>query len=172
MHLASDEVQQRQRPDIGDVNVVEENDDGPLARDQREEGRRGLEQTEPLLRRIGGGRRRLAAFELGQKVCERSDPGALGLGRASGHSGERAQRLDPRPVRRRAARLPRSSPGDERAASGGLGREVVGEPRLSDPRLADEQHDRRRPGVGGAQGRVKIRELALPPEQHHRGSRA
>ena len=54
---------------------------------------------------------------------------------------ERPERLRPRPVRRRSARLPATAPHHVSIECGGPASELLGQPSLSDTRFASQQHD-------------------------------
>ena len=165
MQVSGDEMEQGQRADVRHVHIVEKDDERPVSRREREKGRDGLEEAESILRRVGRGLRRLARLELGQEMRERSDPCALRVACTRGERSERTHRLDPRPVRWSPARLPRTPPRDLSATRTRLAREVVGQARLADPRLADEEDERSLATLGRAERGVELRKLSITPEQ-------
>jgi hypothetical protein len=114
--LARDKAQQQQRGLVGRVQVIEHEQQGALSGLPLEELRRRREHHEPVL-----GDLNLARAELGIEPAQRGQGG--GERRQPGpeptpecvviNAGEvRAQYLRPRPVRRRAARLPAAAPYD------------------------------------------------------------
>ena len=67
---------------------------------------------------------------------ERADTGGVTLDLE-----EHPERLRPRPVRRRSARLPATAPHHVSVECGGLASELLGQPSLADTRFAPQQHD-------------------------------
>ena len=63
------------------------------------------------------------------------------LGYVGSELGDRAQRRQPWPEPRRGTALVGPPPDGQRAALGGGGRELVGEPRLADARLTLDDHE-------------------------------
>ena len=113
MRLASDEMEQsKSEPTSATCTSSRRTTSGSLPRREREERGDGLEEAEPILRRVGRRPRRLAPLELGQEMRERSDPCALRIAGTRGEGSERTHRLNPRPICWSPARLPRTSPRD------------------------------------------------------------
>src|SRR5690606_39263729 len=98
---------------------------------------------------------------------------ALGLaevarGIARGVAPGRRERLDPRPVSRRAARLPAATPGGGRDL-GQRGQRLVHEAGLADPRLTGDQDElAARQARARAEERDEQRELALASDEGDR----
>ena len=126
----------------------------------RRRGRRPAAVTRPRAagrsrppRRAGSGRRRLSSAGTWQVREQLASSGSSARGIAVGraqlgasdsalavaHVG--AQRLDPRPVRRGAARLPAAADQDPGAAGPRAAGELVGQPALADAGLARDEQD-------------------------------
>ena len=177
--LAGHELQQQQRGLVGGVQVVEHEHERLRRRGALQE--RGERVEEPEARALGldGGDGRQVGqdrAQLGQQLRDVDRAGAeLGAQRLHlGAADVRAQRLHPRPVRGRAARLPAAPDEHLRAARPGPRGQLLREPALADPRLADEQAQ-----APAARDRVveaggELGELALTPDErarHHLGCR-
>ena len=123
------------------MQVIEYQHERLALRARAQEARDRIEEHEARALAVVGRRGRQAGqpfAQLGQEARDRRCAGAelrrepLRLGR----SDQRAQHLDERPIRRRAARLPAAAPKHARA---GLAAEFVREAGLADARLADQE---------------------------------
>src|SRR5207247_264238 len=76
-----------------------------------------------------------------------------------------AERLHPRPVGRRAARLPAAPDEDLGTAYARVANQLVGQTALADPRLADEEEEASPAGNRVVQARVELGELALAADE-------
>ena len=139
------EPEQQQRRLVGGVEVVEDQDDGTVARRVPQQARERVEQLEAGAIGVVV----LQAGQLGEDVADlrqdlremrsvRSDEPAKVVRLDVPQEG--AHRLEPRPVDRRAARFPASPPGHTGTVVPRFGRERVREARLADAGLARQQH--------------------------------
>ena len=142
--LPGHEAQEQQRGRIGRVQVVQPDDHRSRRRRIAQERCDGLEQSEAGPVGVGGRRLREVghqAPELGKDGGElgplAAELGAHGLGVAV--ADVRAQRLDPRPVGRGAARLPAPADVHPRSAPPGVATHLLGQPALADARLAGDE---------------------------------
>jgi len=144
--LAGDELQQEERGCVCGVEIVEEEDQWAIRRGRAEQLRGGVEESEPRALglewgRLGKVRQELA--ELGQDLRDlhrpRSEPGPQRLRIGVAH--EPTERLHPRPVGRRSARLPAASDESPGPARLPTAEHLLGQPALADPRLAPEQEE-------------------------------
>ena len=159
---AGDEREQAQRRAIGDVQIVEHQ------QQRRARGGRAQEAPDGVVEREAGGLRGGAGgvggqagepgAQLGEQRRQRGRPGA----QRGGQPGrlllldQRAQHLYPGPVGGRALGLPAAPPQDAHVG-GGAGGQLVGQAGLADPGLADQQEEA---SVAGA--RVGERALQRP----------
>ena len=152
------------------MQVVEDQHERLRGRDALDERGEGVEQPEAGALGVGTGGRREIVEDLAQL---RQQLGEVGGARAQlpaqrggiGRADVRAQRLHPRPVRGRAAGLPAAADEDQRAARAGTRGELLGEPALADPRLADEQEQPPVAGLGVVEAGGQLRELAVAPDE-------
>ncbi len=142
--LADDEPEQQERGRVRRVQIVEHEHDRPLRRGGAKELGDRVEQ--PEARRLGIERRRRA--ELGEPLAQlRQDLRDVRSARPQmraqrvrvGLAHVRTERLHPRPVGGRSAGLPAAAHQDACAPGGRARDQLLGEPALADPRLADEQ---------------------------------
>ena len=105
--------------------------------------------------------------QLGQELRElrgaRAELRAQRSGSLVAHVG--AQRLHPRPVGGRAARLPAAPDEHARAARPRARDQLLGEPALADPGLAGEQEEPPAPGERVVEARAQLGELALAADE-------
>ena len=134
------------------MDVVEDDDERPGLGGLPQEGAHRLEEAEAGALAVQ--RRDLASGnELGEVTVVQIAP----------------QRLDPRPVRRGAARLPAAPDQDLRLAPPRPGGELLDKPALADAGLARDEQDAPATAEGGAQGVVEGRELARSAHEHPAG---
>ena len=128
------------------MQVVEHDDDRTSCGCTAKQGCCGVEKPEPCT--FGVGDSRLA--ESGKPIVQLRKNLAELRGSAPepraqivrfGVVHEHAERLHPRPERRRSTRLPAASNEDGGAARPGRSDELVSEPALPDPRLSADEHD-------------------------------
>jgi hypothetical protein len=168
--LARDEAEQQQGRPVGGVEVVERDDERLLLAGRLEEAGDGVEQGEPRVVRLQV-RRGLqvgqplgdARHDLGEVAGARPEPARELAGRH--RTGERADRLHPRPVGRGSAVLPAASPGNHRAGAGrGAGR-PLDESRLPDARLAADEERPAAPGARRLERAEQLVELPIAPDE-------
>ena len=174
--LAREEAQEQQRGGVGGVQVVERDHERPcLARPPEELGGR-VEEAEAD--ELGLERRRRR--QTGEAVGElRHDLGQVGgaraglLGQRRGLAGAHVgpQRLDPRPVRGRAAGLPAAPDQGRRAAGARVPRQLLRQAALADPGLARQQEQAPAAGEGVLDAGVELRQLPFAPDEHARRRR-
>ena len=142
---AGDKLQQEERRLVGGMQVVEHDDERAVLRSASEEPAHGLEHLKARARLRQG--RRVA--ELGEELAYLGQElrQERGSGSELGPQGVRVriaqmhlEGLDPGPVRRGAARLPRAPDQDLRTARARLLHQSVGKAALSDSRLAGHEH--------------------------------
>ena len=161
--LRGDEAQEQQRGCVCGVQVVEADDERARGAGVAQEGRDRLEEPEA----VGLGR---LVDQVGQFGQERRELGPLAselvaerVGVDIAHVG--AQRLHPRPVRRRAAGLPAAPDADARPAGPRMVRELVGQAALADPGLAGDEHEPPATGDRVVERAEQHAELALAADE-------
>ena len=77
---ASEVVEQLPGRRIRPVNVLDHQQEGALARGQRQQGDDRLEEPQLRLGGVGGSLRRIASPHLGKELCELREPGAESIG--------------------------------------------------------------------------------------------
>ena len=153
---------------VGEVDVVEEQDERAIGRGVLGELDRGLEQ--PGAREVGrdvggrGGRAAQAARQRRREPRELLWPGHLGRGRRE-LAREARQELGPQPERRRHPEVER--PARRGTGSGGprAGQELGGEPRLPDPALPTEDGERAVAGAGALPQPEQLVQLGRAPDE-------
>ena len=169
--LAGEEPQQQQRRRVGRVQVVEHEHERPaLARRSggtRRSRRRGGSAPPSDSSAGGSGRSGKRSRSSGTIWARSAAPApscarsAVGL--AVAHVG--AQRLHPRPVGGRAARLPAAADEHARAARASLRAQLLGEPALADAGLAGEQEQAAAAGERVVEAGEQLGELALAADE-------
>src|SRR4051812_17984210 len=173
---AGEEGEQQERRQVGGVEVVEQHDQRRVAGDPAQEDRDRVEQGEARLlrlRRVAGRRRADALADLGRELRDPAGPGAqvLGEARVVALGRERADDLQPVPVRRCAAAFPATG---ERDLGAGLARVVAErarQARLADAGLAVNQHEAAAACARVLEGGRQLRQLARAPEQRKLAAR-
>ena len=169
-----DEAEQEQRRLVGAVQVVEDQHEWAGRRRGPQERRDGIEELKA--RGVGlarsdvrdGGRAQLGGHEIRDEA--REPRGRLGAEPGDGDGDlpldrQAAQDAQPRPVRRRAAAVPRATPQDERAGLDGFSAELVGEGRLADARVAGDHEQPAAAPQGTAEAMAQLCELALAADE-------
>jgi hypothetical protein len=175
--LAREEVEHEQGRFVRCVEVLEHEQDRLLLRRATHELGDRVEEPEARAVRIEGtrsGQIGVEVGELGQELREVGGPFAeqhperFRILRPH----ERSERLHPRPVRRRAARLPAAAPQHVRPSLLRPAGEFVGEAALADPRLADEQEEPPTAGQRVVEPGLERVELPLAADERPRGAPA
>ena len=171
---AGDEAQQEQRGLVGPMQVVEHDHQRPGARGADEEVAERVEEPEA----------RLLGLHVGRLADVAEPVGDLGddLGYVGGPAAElpaqpdrvgvadvRAQRLRPGPVRGLSLGLVAASPVDAGAADPGVGRELLGRPRLADPGIPRDQQQPPATGVRALELGAHLLELGVATDEHAPG---
>jgi hypothetical protein len=167
---ASDKLQRQQRRGIGPVQVVEDDDEGALLGDRRQQRDERVEEPEARLVgvELGGlGGRAERPRQLGQQA---RDPGRALAERDAqclrvGAPPDRAPDLHPGPVRRCATPVPAAAPGPLRPAGGDVLDELARQRGLADARLSRQQDQAAAAGERLLQARVELCKLASAPHE-------
>ena len=163
---AGQEVQELERRGVGPLQVLQDDDQRPLAGGRQQDGGELVEQPEAGRRgQLVAGRRPVGRpRQLGQEPGQRG-----GAGRqprrspASGH--ERPEDLHPGPVRRHALPRPAPAPHHPRAARLRRGRRRGDHRRLADAGLAGEQDQPAPPAGQLLDGADELGEHVVPPDE-------
>ena len=174
---AHEEAEQGEARRVDPVQVFDDEDDRPLAREGLEKHRDGLVQL------AGGGADRgrsggrgirggigTGCRELGQQRDEGSPPGADGLEHALGalFGDERAQRRLHGRIRRRDAAEVDALAGEEPHVGRKPAFELADEPRLADARLAADDDGERRAGTHLVEAFVEPCEIGVTADHGRR----
>ena len=167
--FAGEESQQEQRRLVRSVEVVEDEDERTGGRRVLQEARGVIEESEPRSLTLENRLRQVreALSELRNDLSHVGGPGpelrAQRFRRALLHV--RAQRLNPRPVGRRAARLPAASDEHSGTANSRLRSEFFREAALADARLTHEQDEASLAGDGRLEASAQLREFRLATDE-------
>jgi putative Mn2+ efflux pump MntP len=140
------EVEQRDRRLVGPVQVVEDEDEQPVAPVPAQCRGHLVEVPEPRLRH-------------GLRPLFRPD-------RLRYVEPELTQDLYPRPVRGRPVPGPAGAPRDERAELARVPGDVARDGGLADPRFAGQQYERALPGIGPRERVAEVPQDLRPPDQY------
>ena len=159
-HRGQHVAEQRERGAVGGVQVLERDEQQPLARGRADQGDDRVEHAQARLlaaRRAGGELGHAAVAGQPAQLVEhrRREP--------AGRGHQRAQRAAPRTVGARL--LARAPAHDRRAAGARLGGGLVGDARLADPRLPRHRDRDRAPARGAVQRGAQPRELLLAADE-------
>ena len=170
--LARQEVQQQQRRLVGGVQVVEHQQQPVRAAPPRAPGATARHSRKRASLAAAGAapRRRRRSRARSSGTISASSDAPSPTQRASAASSSRArqlrQRIQPRPVRGRAPRLPAASPQHGAVRARRPARRLVGQPGLADARLARQQEEPPPPRHRAVQRGADLRQLALAPDEH------
>jgi hypothetical protein len=148
------ELEQEQRRGIRGVDVVEHEQERLVGGGAADKRRRRVEEAEARVLRVVG-------LPLAGVLQERRQL----AGRRMGLAHEGPQRLEPRPVGRRASRLPAAAPEDAGADGLGPAGELVGEPALAAAAIAGEDDEPPPAGPGIGERKLEERQLVLAPDE-------
>ena len=137
--VAGEKVKEEEGRDVGGVQIVEDDDEELIAGELLQPRCRAIELAEADV-----------AIVAAEEIVFDS---------------ERAQDLDPRPVRGCAARLPTPAPGDARCALRRERRDLVREARPADARLAGEEKQTAAPVRRLLDGALPFRDLLGPADE-------
>ena len=174
--MDGEEAEQQQRRVIGAVQVVEDEDERASVGRRAQQRRDGVEELKArgvgLARARVGGRCGDVARRRGHDVGHEAGQPRACLGPEGGDrradvalGGQAAQDPKPRPVRRRAAAVPRTAPEHERTPGDSLCAERVGEGGLADAGVAGDHEEAAAPVQRAVETVTQLGELTLAADE-------